>query len=64
MTRAEQRAAFVVRASYDDLSATAHQQLKMRVLDTLGCAMGALIGDPFASPIGRSTSSARPGTAR
>jgi 2-methylcitrate dehydratase MmgE/PrpD-like protein len=36
MTHAEQLAAFVVRASYDDLSATARQQLKIRVLDALG----------------------------
>src|SRR5262249_13347169 len=46
MTRAEQLAAFVVRASYDDLSATARQQLKIRVLDALGCAIGALEGEP------------------
>jgi len=47
MTHAEQLAAFVVRASYDDLSEAARQQLKIRVLDGLGCAMGALQGEPI-----------------
>ncbi|MBI3976539.1 MAG: MmgE/PrpD family protein [Armatimonadetes bacterium] len=46
MTHAEALAAFVVRASYDDLSATAREQLKIRVLDALGCAIGALEGEP------------------
>lgn len=40
-------AAFVVRASYDDLSEAARQQLKIRVLDSLGCAIGALDGEPL-----------------
>jgi len=47
MKDAEQLAAFVVRASYDDLSAAARQQLKIRVLDGLGCAIGALQGEPI-----------------
>jgi 2-methylcitrate dehydratase len=42
ITHAEQLAAFVVRASYDHLSETARHQLKIRVLDSLGCAIGAL----------------------
>ena len=42
ITHAEQLAAFVVRASYDHLSETAQHQLKIRVLDSLGCAIGAL----------------------
>lgn len=42
MTRAEQLAAFVVRSSYDSLSDAARWQLKIRVLDALGCAIGAL----------------------
>jgi 2-methylcitrate dehydratase len=46
MTHAEQLAAFVVRASYEDLSGTAREQLKIRVLDALGCAVGALEGEP------------------
>ncbi len=47
MTRVEQLASFVVRASYDDLSKIARQQLKIRVLDALGCAIGALEGEPI-----------------
>src|SRR5215468_256866 len=39
-------AAFVARASYDDLSEMARRQLKIRVLDSLGCAIGALGGGP------------------
>jgi 2-methylcitrate dehydratase len=35
-----------VRASYDDLSETARQHLKIRVLDAFGCAIGALDGEP------------------
>jgi len=46
MTQAEQLAAFVVRASYDDLSEETRHQLKIRILDGLGCAIGALRGDP------------------
>ena len=47
MTQAEQLAAFVVRASYDDLSGEALHQLKIRILDGLGCAVGALKGEPL-----------------
>lgn len=42
MTVSENLAEFVVRSSHADLSARAREQLKMRVLDSLGCAMGAL----------------------
>jgi len=38
---------FVRDASYDDLSDEAAQQLKIRVLDSLGCAIGALDGEPI-----------------
>jgi 2-methylcitrate dehydratase len=42
-----QRLARFVRArSWDDLSAEAHEALKVRVLDSLGCAFGALAGPP------------------
>src|SRR5437899_12786938 len=47
MTQAEQLASFVVQAKYDDLSEGARQQLKLRVLDALGCAIGALEGPPI-----------------
>jgi len=46
MTQAEQLAAFAGRASYDMLSEQAREQIKIRVLDSLGCAIGALEGDP------------------
>jgi len=46
MTVAKELAAFVVRVSYEDLSDTARLQLKIRVLDSLGCAIGALGGEP------------------
>ena len=48
MTQVEQLAAFVVRARYDDLSEDARRALKLRVLDALGCAIGALDGEPIA----------------
>ena len=46
MTIAERLAGFAARASYDDLSAEAREQLRIRVLDSLACAIGALEGDP------------------
>ncbi len=47
MTRVEQLAAFVARASYEDLSEEASLALKIRVLDALGCAIGAIEGPPI-----------------
>ncbi|MDR7586073.1 MAG: MmgE/PrpD family protein [Armatimonadota bacterium] len=47
MTMVEHLAAFAVRASDEDLSAAAREQLKLRVLDALGCAIGALDGTPL-----------------
>ena len=47
MTAVERLANFAVEASYDDLSAAARDQLKMRVLDSLGCAVGAMNGEPI-----------------
>ena len=38
---------FVGSATYDDLSDAATKQLKIRVLDSLGCAIGALDGEPI-----------------
>jgi 2-methylcitrate dehydratase len=40
-------AAFVARASYEDLSAEARRQIKVRVLDGLGCAIGAINYEPM-----------------
>src|SRR2546429_4425824 len=47
MTRAEQLAAFVVRMTNEDLSEEARHQLKIHILDALGCALGALEGPPI-----------------
>jgi 2-methylcitrate dehydratase len=47
MTHAEQLAQFVTRASFEDLSSAARQQLKNHVLDALGCAVGALTAEPI-----------------
>jgi 2-methylcitrate dehydratase len=46
MTYANRLAEFVARASYEDLSVAAVRELKIRVLDSLGCAIGALGGEP------------------
>ena len=45
-TRSEQLASFVERAAWEDLSPVAREALKIRVLDSLGCAFGALNGPP------------------
>ncbi len=47
MTLVEQLASFVVHASYENLSDTARQALKIRLLDAIGCAIGALNGEPI-----------------
>jgi 2-methylcitrate dehydratase len=47
MTQVEQLAAFVEHTQYEDLSEEARQQLKIRILDALGCAFGALEGPPI-----------------
>src|SRR5262245_38117814 len=49
ITEAGRLAAYVARASYDDLSEAARRQLKIRILDSLGCAIGALEGEPIKS---------------
>ena len=46
MTQAEQISKFTVRATYDKLSKEARKQLKIRILDTLGCGIGALGSEP------------------
>lgn len=48
MTYAEKLAQFAVGASFGNLSSAACLQLKIRVLDALGCAIGVLEGRPVA----------------
>jgi 2-methylcitrate dehydratase len=45
-TYIEELAAFAVKVDYGDLSEEARAQLKLRVLDTIGCAIAALCGGP------------------
>ena len=47
-TRVEQLAKFVTTSRWDDISDDAREQLKLRVLDSLGVALGALDGEPVA----------------
>jgi 2-methylcitrate dehydratase len=46
MTDVERLARFVVARSWDDLSDPARTELKIRILDALGCALGALGAPP------------------
>jgi len=46
MTYAGQLAEFVNLASFDDISGAARMQLKIRILDSLGCAIGAIGSSP------------------
>lgn len=46
-TQVERLARFVTRARFEQLSEQAVEQLKLRVLDSLGCAMGALDAEPM-----------------
>jgi 2-methylcitrate dehydratase len=46
MTSAEKLAAFVVGSKYGDLSDAARLQLKIRILDAFGCAIGELGSRP------------------
>ena len=46
MTEVEHLARFVATRSWDDLSQAARRELKIRVLDALGCALGALDAPP------------------
>ena len=47
MTAAARLAHFVAARSWNDLSAAAREELKIRVLDALGCALGALDAPPI-----------------
>jgi hypothetical protein len=46
LTVAARLARFVVARSWDDVSDPAREELKIRVLDSLGCAFGALQAPP------------------
>lgn len=47
MTIAEELAEFVVRTSYDEMSDEAVLQMKIRILDSIGCAIAAVEGEPL-----------------
>ncbi len=47
MTLVEQLAEFAASTTYDQLSETARQALRVCILDSLGCAIGALESDPI-----------------
>ncbi len=47
MPLVKELASFVSRSEYENLSENARLQLKIRVLDSLGCAIGALGGEPI-----------------
>jgi len=47
MTRVQELARFVTSTNYDQLSQEAEESLKIRILDSLGCAIGALSGGPM-----------------
>jgi 2-methylcitrate dehydratase len=49
VTAAAQLARFVAARSWDDLSDAAREELKIRVLDALGCALGALGAPPVSA---------------
>ncbi len=49
MTMVEELAEFVVAREFDDLSEDAVQALRTRILDGLGCAIGALDGAPISA---------------
>ena len=46
-TQLNQMASFVVRVSYEDISEQARLQIKIRIMDSLACAIGALNGLPI-----------------
>ena len=47
VTQAEQMASFIVKTSYEDMSEAAREDLRIRILDSLGCAIGALDKEPI-----------------
>ncbi len=49
MTQVQKLAAFVHQSSYEQLSEVAQRELKIRLLDALACAIGAVEGSPVRS---------------
>src|SRR6516165_2951306 len=49
MTQVQELASFVARVRFQDLSSQAAEQLKIRVLDTVGVAIGALDAEPIGA---------------
>jgi 2-methylcitrate dehydratase len=47
MSCVDNLAAFVCRSAYEDLSASTRRQLKIRILDSIGCAIAALEAEPI-----------------
>ncbi len=47
MTLVEELANFVVRSEYEHISPEARRELKVRILDSIACAIGALEGEPI-----------------
>ncbi|MBA3822693.1 MAG: MmgE/PrpD family protein [Ktedonobacterales bacterium] len=48
MTDVQNLATFAVQSTYTDLSVEARHHIKIRILDALGCALGAQAGPPIA----------------
>ncbi|HEY3132733.1 MAG TPA: MmgE/PrpD family protein [Acidobacteriota bacterium] len=49
MTLVDELAGFVVKARWEDISQQSREGIKIRVLDSLGCAIGALEGQPASA---------------
>ncbi|HYB04971.1 MAG TPA: MmgE/PrpD family protein, partial [Nitrososphaerales archaeon] len=49
MTMVTELADFVTSRKWEDLSPTSQKELKIRTLDALGCALGALNGPPITA---------------
>jgi len=49
MTIVQQMASFIHHAAFDELSGIAREQIKIRILDSLGAAIGALASGPIRS---------------
>lgn len=50
-TQIEELSRFVCRSRWDEISEPAREQLKLRVLDSFGVALGALDGEPVESSV-------------